>query len=110
MKHYLQCPHLFALWVYLAGGAFADPLVRWGLVFPTKIDMHFIACIFSGYHAIRHDFLAHPSFFEPNQIVLSPAQLRRAWSVFGDAFKVEARELSIHFKQFSLPDFLMTIT
>jgi hypothetical protein len=110
MRHYLLCPHLFALWVFLAGGASADPLVRWGLIYPTRIDMIYVSCIFSGYHAIRQDLRAHPSLLDPEQLALTPAQLRRAWSVFGDTFKVEARELSIPFKQFSLPEFLMTIT
>ena len=110
MQHYLQCPHLYALWVFLAGGASEDPLSRWGLINPDKLTMHYISCIFGGYHAIRHDLRTNTSFFEYSQRVLTPAQLRRAWSVFADAFKVEARELSVLCRQFSLCEFLSTIT
>jgi len=109
LSHYLQCPHLFALWKFLAGSTSEVPLVRWGLIQPNKLTMQYISCIFSGYHAVRRDFRDNLMFFEYNQSVLKPAQLRRAWSVFADAFKVEARELLIYHRQFSLPDFLIYI-
>ena len=70
MQHYMLCPHLFALWVFLAGGASEDPLVRWGLLGPNKLTMHYISCIFSGYHAIRHDLRSNPSFCFSNFINL----------------------------------------
>ena len=35
LSHYLQCPMLFSLLVFLTGGCSADPLVRIGLKAPT---------------------------------------------------------------------------
>jgi len=106
LQHYLQCPHLFALWSFLAGGASADPLMRWGLIRPESIKYNYIACIFSGYHAIRRDLRTRNEFFSYNQEVLTGSQIRASWSVFADAFFVEAREVAIQCRRFSLPSFL----
>jgi len=106
MQHYLQCPHLLALWSFLAGGASDDPLVRWGLIRPEPIQYNYIACTFSGYHAIRRDFQSRNEFFSYNQEVLTGSQIRAAWSVFADTFFVEAREVAIQCRRFSLPSFL----
>ena len=46
------------------------------------------------------------SFFEYNQEVLTGLQTRKAWSVFAEAFMVEARETSTQCRRFSLPSFL----
>ena len=111
LSHYLQCPALLALWRFLArGNASEDPLVRWGLIHPNKVTFLYISCIFSGYHAVRRDLREVPVSLTGNQQVLNAAQLRRAWSVFADAFKVEARELVLPHRQFSLPDLLSEIT
>ena len=110
LNHYLQCPHLFALWRYLVEGTNEMPLIRWGLIHPDKHTFHSIACVFSGYHAIRHEFRSAQSFFEFNQQVLTTAQLRRAWTVFAEAFKVEARELALQSRQFLVCEFLHSIT
>jgi hypothetical protein len=111
LSHYLQCPPLLALWRFLTrGNTSEDPLIRWGLIQPNKVTFLYISCIFSGYHAVRRDLREFPVFLEFNQIVFDSAQLRRAWSVFADAFKVEARELALAHRQFSLPEFLISIT
>ena len=111
LSHYLQCPALLALWRFLAcGNASEDPLIRWGLIHPTKVTYLYISGIFSGYHAVRRDLREFPVFLEFEQLVLDSARLRRAWSVFADAFKVEARELALSHRQFSLPEFLIAIT
>ena len=77
---------------------------------PCKDTYLYISCIFSGYHAVKHDLCEFSMFFECNQLVLHSAQLRRARSVFAETFKVEARELALAHRQFSLPDFLSSIT
>ena len=111
LEHYLLCPHLFGLWRFLSGGlADENPLIRWGLIHPNKLTLHYVACVFSGYHAVRRDFNASSCTSTDNRLVLTSAQLRRAWSVFADAFKVEARELALQQRQFSLPEFLIEIT
>ena len=111
LSHYLQCPALLALWRFLACGvASEDPLIRWGLMHPCKDTYLYISCIFSGYHAVRRDLCEFGIFFEYKQLVLHSAQLRRARSVFAETFKVEARELALAHRQFSLPDFFSSIT
>ena len=60
----------------------------------------------SGYHAIRRMLRNLNSFLEYNQNQLTAEQLRLAWSVFADSFLVEARELSVSCRQFSLPSCL----
>ena len=59
---------------------------------------------------MRRDLREVPVSLTGNQQVLNAAQLRRAWSVFADAFKVDARELALPHRQFSLPEFLIAIT
>ena len=63
-----------------------------------------IACIFSGYHGLRNDLRNHPITLEPGSNVLPPPFLRRAWSVFADVVKSEAREMAVQTRQVSLPD------
>ena len=109
LRHYLQCPHLFALWRFFAGEVSEDPLVRWGLISPNYYKLNSIACVFSGYHAIRRDFRARNEFCVYNQNTLSGPQLRAAWSVFADTFLVEASELTVQCSRFSLPSFLANL-
>ena len=106
LHHYMQCPILYALWSFLAGGASADPLERWGLIRPNPGTFNYIACVYAGYHAVRRGFRAQAEFFEYNQEVLTGLQTRKAWSVFAEAFMVEARETSTQCRRFSLPSFL----
>ena len=106
LEHYFTCPHLFSLWSFLAGSASEDPLVRWGLICPTAANFNYIACTFSGYHAVRRAFRSQNQFFSHNQNILTGPQLRVAWSVFADTFFVEARELASPCRKFSLTSFL----
>ena len=110
LDHYLSCPHLFALWSFLIEGTSEDPLTRWALLKPSKAQFEIVACIFSSYHAIRNDLRSNPVFLEHNLRTLPSPLLRRARSVFADSFKVEARELAVQHRQFSLPEFLISIS
>ena len=104
LEHYLKCPHLYSLWSFLAVSVSEDPLVRWGLIDPNPSIFKHIACIFSGYHAVRRALRSQ--FFSHNQNILTGPQLRVAWSVFADTFFVEARELASPCRKFSLTSFL----
>ena len=104
--HYLHCPHLFALWSFLCGKVSNDPLIRWGLVFPCQDGMQQIACAFAGYHAIRRHFRIKGIIFMHDQNILTGPQIRAAWTVFAEAFVVEAREFSVNCRKFSVPSFL----
>ena len=106
LQHYLQCPHLFAIWTFLAGSVSADPLKRWGLIAPEPNDFLQIACVFSGYHAIRREFKRTSEFFYNDQTSLTGPQIRVAWTVFASAFRVEACEVRIPCRHFSVASFL----
>ena len=105
LYHYLQCPHMFAIWSFLCEGVSEDPLVRWGLVNPSPEGMTQIACTFAGYHAIRRHFKQHGELTLHADEKMSGPHLRAAWTVFADAFAVEARELSVNFRKLSVPSF-----
>ena len=83
-----------------------DPLVRWGLINPNSMHFNQIACVFSGYHAIRR--LIRTRTPQLTRIVnyYSSSLYREFWSVFADAFAADARELSVSHRKFSLPSFL----
>ena len=104
LAHYLQCRHLFALWSFLTPGVSADPLERWALINPCSESFLQIACVFSGYHAVRRNFKGAGVDFHENK--LCSASLRAAWTVFADTFSVEARELGVSTLKFSVPSFV----
>ena len=106
MQYRYTCLYYLSLWSFLAGSAHEDPLVRWGLICPTAANFNYIACTFSGYHAVRRAFRSQNQFFSYNQNILTGPQLRVAWSVFADTFFVEARELASPCRKFSLTSFL----
>ena len=106
LEHYLHCPHLFALWTFLAGDVSSDPLERWGLIRPESHVFLQIACVLSGYHAIRREFKRKSELFVNNQNALTGPQLRVAWTVFADAFRAEAREVKLTCRPFSVASFL----
>ena len=106
LQHYLQCPHLFALWSYLAHSVSSDPLIRWGLMHPNYKSLLQVACVFSGYHAVRRKFKDTHEFFHNNMTNISGSQVRISWTVFADAFQVDAREVSVYCRSFSVPSFL----
>ena len=110
LNHYLICPHLFALTRFLTDGVSENPLTRWGLLYPSEINFAVIACVFSGYHAIRNDLRSNPAFIAHKLRILPNPIIRTNWSVFAQSFKVEARELGVTYRQFSLPSFLNFIT
>ena len=105
-KHYLQCPHLFALWKFLTPGVSNDPLIRWGLSQPSKEIYLQLACVFSGYHAVRRELKKCIQLFNENSTFVDGTTINKSWTVFAEAFKVEARELGVAVHLFSVPSFL----
>ena len=106
LEHYLHCTHLLAMWRFLAGNVSADPLKRWGLIAPGLNDFLRIACVFSGYHAVRREFKRTYEVFNTNQTSLTGPQIRVAWTVFASAFHVEACEVCVPCRHFSVASFL----
>jgi hypothetical protein len=111
LEHYLQCPHLFALWKFMMPEVHDLPLVRWGLINSCNEKFKQIACIHAGYHAVRRHFKQSSSFLPYNNMThLNGADLRTAWTVFADAFVVEAREVGVVPLKFSVTSFLCFLT
>ena len=106
LSHYLICPHLFALWKFLVEDVSDMPLARWGVANPNEISMNQIACVFAGYHATRRHFKAKSEVFFPDQSILSGPQIRAAWTTFAETFHVEASQLAMQCRKFSVPTFL----
>ena len=71
----------------------------------TAAIFNYIACTFSGYHAVRRAFRSQAQFFSYNQNILTGPQLRVAWSVFVDTLFVEPGELGSPCRKFSLTIF-----
>ena len=106
MHHYMQCPHLFALCKYLCPSTSEDPLIRWGLRNCSSETYKQIACMYSGYHAVRRHFKNSGVSFIHNMMNIDGASLRTSWTVFVEAFCAEARELNVHTVKFSVATFL----
>ena len=62
--------------------------------------------ILPGYHAVRREFKRTPEIFNTNQTSLTGSQIRVAWTVFASAFRVEACEVRIPCRHFSVASFL----
>jgi hypothetical protein len=106
-KHYMMCPNLYALMKYHFGQLVSDdPLQRWGLVHPSVDTLKFVACVFSGYHALRKHLKQTCQFFEINQTHIPHHQVRKHWALFAEAVFVEARELSCVCRKFLASEFL----
>jgi len=110
LSHYLQCPHLFALWKFMIPSAHEDPLIRWGLIRPCSDSYKQIACVHCGYHAVRRHYKNCHTIFHQNMTYLDGALTRTSWTVFADAFQVEASELGVQTLKFSVPSFLNFLT
>ena len=94
------------IYIYIHSCVSADPLKRWGLIAPGLNDFLRIACVFSGYHAVRREFKRTPEIFNTNQTSLTGSQIRVAWTVFASAFHVEACEVCVPCRHFSVASFL----
>ena len=106
LNHYLQCPHLYALWKFMIPEAHEDPLIRWGIIHPCTSSFKQVACVHAGYHAVRRyckECLPQTCFIKTQ---LDGPTLRSSWACFADAFTVEASELGLITRKFSLTGFL----
>ena len=107
MEHYMQCHHIFWLWKFMIPSVPCNPLERWGLINSCNDNYKQVACVHAGYHAVRRHFKQCASFQPDNNMTnLSGADLRASWTVFADAFVVEAREIGVATLKFSVTGFL----
>ena len=97
---------MYALWTFLAGDVSCDPLKRWGLIAPEPDDFLRVACVLSGYHAVRREFKRTSEFFSQDQNTLTGPQIRVAWTVYAETFQVEASQAKLHCRRFSVASFL----
>ena len=80
--------------------------MRWGLMSPNSMHFNQIACVFSGYHAIRRLIRTRTCQLTNFENYYSSSLYREFWSVFADVFSADARELMVDHRQFPLPSFL----
>ena len=112
-KHYVNCPHLFALNLFFNPDTNSDPLVRLGLINPSDIELKYVCCNFSAYHALKNKIRA--GIIQPPTAEciashlngqIAGSALRACWSVYAEAFQAEAGELSVSYRRFSLTKFI----
>ena len=83
-----------------------EPLIRWGIIHPCTSSFKQVACVHAGYHAVRRyckECLPQTCFIKTQ---LDGPTLRSSWACFADAFTVEASELGLITRKFSLTVFL----
>ena len=104
LRHYVQCRHLNSICKYLWVDHSIDPLITFGFLEPTVQRYKHLCCIFSGYHAMRR----HAACDEAMQDVesLQSSQMRTLWAVFAEAYRAEARELSLQSRHFLVHEFV----
>ena len=77
-----------------------------GLIGTNSMHFNQIACVFTGYHAIRRLIRTRTCQLTNIGHYYSSSLYREFWSVFADAFSADARELMVDHRKFSLPSFL----
>ena len=53
LRHYVQCPHMYALIKYFIADTSDYPLARLGLTNPHASCLKCVCCTFSAYHAVK---------------------------------------------------------
>ena len=102
----MQCSHLFALTSFSIPATSDEPLVRFGLLLPCKEQSKVVACIFSGYHAVKGKIREQQIHNQSDIDIYSGAALRANWTLFAQTFLADAGELAIPTRAFSVPAFL----
>ena len=104
LVHYVECQVLHALCKFMWDHHSDDPLVAFGFLDPQRQHFEETCCIFSGCHAMYREAQRDNSMHSLS--TLTSPHRRRLWSVFAEAFRAEAGELSITVRQFSLYEFV----
>ena len=104
LKHYVSCPHMYALMRCFLPECSSLPLLRLGVVAPTRSSLLAVACAFSAYHALKGKGRAGLIQMQENE--KTRVVTRLAWSVFAEAYAAEAGECALHPRSFSLPKFI----
>ncbi len=103
LSHYIQCPMLLSLIVFLVGECSVDPLIRIGIKRPSTSCLIIQSCLFSGYHAVKAQ--ARAGMIPLHEDVRTTAN-RIAWSTFAETFSAEAGECGIKCYAFTLTKFI----
>ena len=53
LRHYVCCPRVYAAAKFVVPDTSDNPLIRIGLMYPSKLSLSICACIFSGYHGLK---------------------------------------------------------
>ena len=95
MSHYVFCPILFSILLQSRDDPSPNPLIRIGLVHPSKEGLLLIAAAFGGYHAVRRGIRLEDSIEQ-----LDIQQRHAAHKIFADAFWVEALDSGLPCRHF----------
>ena len=108
LSHYVHCPYIFCIMKFLVPEVSSDPILRLGLVNSTVPKLKNVCCMFSAFHGLRASVHAGKIKLQPltSTCMNDGTVLRRSWSTFAQAFCVEALELAVHTRSFSLPKFI----
>lgn len=117
MKHYVVCPHLYAVLRYLCEGMprhtharpahesiSAKPLQCLGLINTNPTILKVVACSFSGYHAIRFNYggLFSAGGSQRLRTVIPDILHSTILRSFAESFSAEAHELALSSRAFDL--------
>ena len=87
LTHYVMCPRIFSAASFNVRSTSADPLVRIGLLHPSKENLLICACTFSAYHGLKAKIRA----FGPDRDLDS----NKDWFLFAQHFNSEAVECGL---------------
>jgi len=104
LKHYIMCPHVYAIQRFLLTEVSSDPLVRFGIKYPSIHSMKISSCLFSAYHAVKAK--VRSGIIHVHEEPMTSPTIRVTWSVFAEAFAAEAGGLRVATRAFSLPKFI----
>ena len=105
LSHYITCKHVLSINKFLTWGTSEAPLIRWGLSEPTLHNLKVVCCTFSGYHAVKARLREQQTKLR-NPDIMDNCLIRTHWLKYAEAFSVEADELAISTRQFTVPSFL----
>ena len=87
LRHYLQCPRIFASVCFNIPGTSDNPLIRCGIQNASNNSLLIISCIFSAYHAVKAKIRASGS--------ADHIDFAHYWHLFGQHFNAEAIECGL---------------
>ena len=100
LRHYIHCPHLFALQQFLFQDISDEPRIRFGIKDPSVSFWKLIGFTFSAYHALKANHRS--GTFSNASYGMTHSQLITNWSLLAEVLMAEAGELRVKHRALSL--------